>query len=234
MLERGELQVSELERQREYAQLARDVVQVLVDKCVNPDTGVPYTAGVLERALRACHVALDPKRSAKQQALDALPKLAASFPIARARMRFRVAAPAAAEAALRAQLAEHGALVEAEDTQGGLLTGARLRLRMLPPQPPRLTQRCAAHGARSDVHGGAEQLPRAGCVCARASVRRRRAAGGCVARRVGRHSSRGRRGRAGRRGGATATRGGAGGSAGGSDAWVRAPAEHACPASRCC
>jgi ribosome maturation protein SDO1 len=126
VLERGELQVSDMERKSEYDTLFRDVVQVLVDKCVNPATGRPYTAGVLERALRGCHVALDPKRSAKQQALDALPRLAKEFPITRARMRFRVAAPAAAADALRAALAEQGAQVEGEETRGGVLTGARL------------------------------------------------------------------------------------------------------------
>jgi ribosome maturation protein SDO1 len=129
VLERGELQVSDMERKSEFETLFRDVVQVLVDKCVNPATGRPYTAGVLERALRDCHLALDPKRSAKQQALDALPKLAKEFPITRARMRFRVAAPVAAADALRAALAEQGAQVEGEETRNGVLTGAHTLLR---------------------------------------------------------------------------------------------------------
>ena len=124
MLERGELQVSDLERRSSAETLARDVVQVLVDKCVNPATGRPYTHGVLERALRTAHVALDPKRSAKQQALEALPKLQAQFPIERARMRFRLAAPVSAEVALRAALEEQSASLEGEETRGGMLVGA--------------------------------------------------------------------------------------------------------------
>ena len=91
--------------------------QVLVEKCVNPETRRPYTygahppaappvaqgsapdgwshpsfwvAGVLERALRATHFNVDVKRSAKQQALELLPRLQASFPIERAAMRFRL------------------------------------------------------------------------------------------------------------------------------------------------
>ena len=124
ILERGELQVSDLERRSSAETLARDVVQVLVDKCVNPATGRPYTAGVLERALKTAHVALDPKRSAKQQALEALPRLQAQFPIERARMRFRIAAPAAAADALRAALAEQSALVESEDTRNETFVGA--------------------------------------------------------------------------------------------------------------
>jgi hypothetical protein len=111
--------VSDLERRSGAETLARDVVQALVDKCVDPTTGRPYTAGVLERALRAAHVALDPKRSAKQQALEALPLLQAQFPIVRARMRFRLQAPTAAAAALQAAMDGAGATVEAEETRGG-------------------------------------------------------------------------------------------------------------------
>ena len=124
ILERGELQVSDMERKSEYETLYRDVVQVLVDKCVNPATGRPYTAGVLERALRACHVALDPKRTAKQQALDALPRLAQEFPIQRARMRFRLSVPEAAADALRAQLAGQSATLEGEELRTGMVAGA--------------------------------------------------------------------------------------------------------------
>lgn len=52
----------------------------------------PHSAGVLERAVRALHFNVDPKRSAKQQALELLPKLSEQFPIARAAMRFKVQA----------------------------------------------------------------------------------------------------------------------------------------------
>jgi hypothetical protein len=45
--------------------------QVLVEKTVNPDTGRPYTHTMLERALRELHFNPDPKKSAKQQALEA-------------------------------------------------------------------------------------------------------------------------------------------------------------------
>ena len=142
ILEKGELQVSDKERHAEYETLYRaralqrsgvrhepssdplpwscsqDVVQVLVDKCVNPHTGRPYTSGVLDRALRATHFSVDPTRSAKQQALDALPRLAASFPIARARMRFRLLLPAPCEAALLVLLAGQEHSVESREPCG--------------------------------------------------------------------------------------------------------------------
>ena len=64
------VQVSEKERKLQYDTLFKDVVSILVDKCVNPETNRPYTNTMLERALRDAHFAVDPKHSAKQQALE--------------------------------------------------------------------------------------------------------------------------------------------------------------------
>lgn len=63
-------QVSEKERKVQYDALFKDVASVLVEKCVNPETNRPYTNTMLERALKDAHFAVDPKRSAKQQALE--------------------------------------------------------------------------------------------------------------------------------------------------------------------
>jgi ribosome maturation protein SDO1 len=50
--------------------LFKDVASVLVDKTINPVTQRPYTLTLLERALRDVHFNVDPKKSAKQQALE--------------------------------------------------------------------------------------------------------------------------------------------------------------------
>ena len=70
ILAEGELQVSDKERKVELDTLFRDVASVLSDKCINPDTRRPYTISMLERALRDVHFSVDPKRSAKAQALE--------------------------------------------------------------------------------------------------------------------------------------------------------------------
>jgi ribosome maturation protein SDO1 len=62
--------VSDKERKVHYDALFKDVASVLVQKCVNPETNRPYTGTMLERALRDAHFAVDPKRTAKQQALE--------------------------------------------------------------------------------------------------------------------------------------------------------------------
>ena len=62
--------VSDKERRAELDNLFKDVAQVLAEKTVNPDTARPYPHTVLERALRDLHFNPDPKKSAKQQALE--------------------------------------------------------------------------------------------------------------------------------------------------------------------
>ena len=104
--------------------IPQDVVQVLVDKCVHPDTGRPYTSGVLDRALRTVHFAVDPTRSAKQQAFDALPRLQCDFPIVRARMRFRISVRREHAPLLRALLQQQPHTLEAEEEGESTLTGA--------------------------------------------------------------------------------------------------------------
>ena len=93
ILETGEVQVSDKERKNTFDNIFRDAVNVLVDKCVNPETNRPYPPGMIERALREVHFQVDPTKSAKQQALAALPRLQKVFPIKRAAMRFRFTVP---------------------------------------------------------------------------------------------------------------------------------------------
>jgi len=112
ILQKGELQVSEGERKVELDALFRDVVSVLVEKCVNSQTGRPYTHTLLERALRDIHFAVDPTRPAKVQALQAVDRLREEMPIERARMRLQLDVPEACEGEARDLLSSVGAQTE--------------------------------------------------------------------------------------------------------------------------
>ncbi|KAG2493699.1 hypothetical protein HYH03_008213 [Edaphochlamys debaryana] len=119
ILSKGDLQVSDKERKAEYEHLFKDVAGVLVEKCVNPDTNRPYTLSMLERALRDIHFNLDPKKSAKQQAFEALPLLREQFPIERARMRLRLSVPAEAAQELEQLLGREAGAVQSLDVGAG-------------------------------------------------------------------------------------------------------------------
>uniref|UniRef100_A0A7S3VGJ4 SBDS family rRNA metabolism protein n=1 Tax=Dunaliella tertiolecta TaxID=3047 RepID=A0A7S3VGJ4_DUNTE len=116
ILARGELQVSEEERKMQYEHLFKDVASVLVDKCVNPESGRPYTLALIERALRDVHFNVDPKHSAKQQALEVLPLLQKHFPIQRARMRLKLSVPVAQHQEMVDKLKSYDAVIESSDT----------------------------------------------------------------------------------------------------------------------
>ena len=53
------------ERKVEQEQVFKDVAQIIADKCVNPEDHVPYTVGMIERALRGMHFNVDLTKSAK-------------------------------------------------------------------------------------------------------------------------------------------------------------------------
>uniref|UniRef100_A0A8R1EA89 Ribosome maturation protein SBDS n=1 Tax=Caenorhabditis japonica TaxID=281687 RepID=A0A8R1EA89_CAEJA len=93
ILEKGDLQVSEKERQVASDQSLKEVSQLIASMVVNPDTKRPIPPSVIDKALHEMHFSLKPNRSSKQQALDAIPKLRETIKIERAKMKIRVAIP---------------------------------------------------------------------------------------------------------------------------------------------
>lgn len=66
--------MSEKERRALIDSTFKDVASTVAAKCINPQTNRPFPVGVIEKALKDIHFNVDPKRSAKQQALDVRPK----------------------------------------------------------------------------------------------------------------------------------------------------------------
>ena len=149
ILAKGELQVSEKERKVETESALRDAVTTLVEKCVNPATKRPYPPGMIESALKDIHFSIDTKRSAKQQALEALPRLQEIFPIKRAEMRFAVAAPLDKDTLIvcnpgQSAMIENPLFVQRNDKELGYqpgAIGARLTPTELLFRPSRLSAR---------------------------------------------------------------------------------------------
>jgi ribosome maturation protein SDO1 len=86
ILEQGELQVSDKERQSQHESLFKDIAntvasmkteiyllnwalieQIFADKCVNPETKRPYPVTFIEKAMKDVHFSVKPNRNAKQQ-----------------------------------------------------------------------------------------------------------------------------------------------------------------------
>lgn len=90
ILDKGELQVSDKERQSTSESSIKEIANLITNMCVNPETQKPYSIAVIEKALHENHFSLKPNKSAKQQALEMIPKLRENMTIDRAKMRIRV------------------------------------------------------------------------------------------------------------------------------------------------
>lgn len=67
ILAKGELQVSDKERQAQLETMFRDIATIVAEKCVNPETKRPYTVSLIERAMKDIHYSVKASKSTKQQ-----------------------------------------------------------------------------------------------------------------------------------------------------------------------
>jgi ribosome maturation protein SDO1 len=68
-LEKGELQVSEKEREQQNERILKDIATLVAEKCVDPTTQRPFTVSSIERAIKGLHYSIHPTRAAKQQVI---------------------------------------------------------------------------------------------------------------------------------------------------------------------
>lgn len=91
ILRKGELQVSERERQYQSDNLFNEIAGIVTAKCVDPETNRPFSLGVIERAMKeTIHYAVVPSKNAKTQAQTVIKLLSEHMSISRAQMRVRI------------------------------------------------------------------------------------------------------------------------------------------------
>jgi len=117
ILAKGELQVTQKEREAQLESTFRDIATIVADKCVNPDTRRPYPVTMIEKAMKDLHFSVKMNKNSKQQALDAIKQLTDSdgLKIQRAFMRLRVVAPGREGKKVREKVKKLATKVE-EDT----------------------------------------------------------------------------------------------------------------------
>jgi len=97
ILEKGELQVSDQERAAQHDIMVRDIAAIVSDKAVNPETNRPYTAPIIQDAMKQIHYSVVLNKSAKKQALEVMSRLRKVMPIARVNMLVSVIGPSERE-----------------------------------------------------------------------------------------------------------------------------------------
>lgn len=122
ILAKGELQVSDKERNQQLESMFRDIATIVAEKCVNPETKRPYTVGMIERAMKDIHYSVKPNRGTKQQALEVIRKLreTETMAIDRAQMRLRIVLPGKEAKKVKSKLIQLIATVEEENFSDGL------------------------------------------------------------------------------------------------------------------
>lgn len=90
ILAKGELQISEKERQAELSAMFKEIATTVADKCVNKESKRPYPVSMIEKAMKDIHFSVKMNKNSKQQSLEVINLLKESLPIERARMRLKI------------------------------------------------------------------------------------------------------------------------------------------------
>lgn len=90
ILSKGELQVSDKERQNKLEAQFREVATTVAVKCINPEINKPYPVTMIEKAMKDVNFSVKPNQNAKQQALQVIRLLQQKMPIQRAQMKVKI------------------------------------------------------------------------------------------------------------------------------------------------
>ncbi|XP_055373319.1 ribosome maturation protein SBDS [Condylostylus longicornis] len=93
ILAKGELQISEKERQTMLDSTFNSVATNIASLCINPDTKHPYSVSMIEKFLKDAHFSVKFNKNAKQQTLEAIKLLKQNIPLERSKMKLKVTYP---------------------------------------------------------------------------------------------------------------------------------------------
>lgn len=123
ILEKGELQVSDRERQMALDTMFKDIATAVASLSVNPETKRPYPVTMIESAMKEqMHFSVKPNRNSKQQALEVISQLKELMPIERAQMRLKILIQRKEARKLRDKVVKMVSKIESEDWDNGALT----------------------------------------------------------------------------------------------------------------
>ena len=120
ILQKGEVQVGEKEREHDLSSVRREIATLVAEKCVDPSTQRPYPVGVIDKAMTEAGFSVKQGKSAKAQVSECIKLLQthSQLPIQRARMRVKVTVPKADAESVRAKVLESAESVEKTEEGG--------------------------------------------------------------------------------------------------------------------
>ncbi|KAF8167873.1 SBDS protein C-terminal domain-containing protein [Crassisporium funariophilum] len=118
ILNKGEVQVGEKERDHDLTSLRKEIATLVAEKCVDPSNQRPYPVGMIEKAMAEAGFSVKQNKNAKSQVSECIKQLQtdSNLPIQRARMRIKVSLPVADATRLREKVLEGAEKVEHDET----------------------------------------------------------------------------------------------------------------------
>ncbi|KAF8203739.1 SBDS protein C-terminal domain-containing protein [Pholiota molesta] len=118
ILNKGEVQVGEKERDHDLVSLRKEIATLVAEKCVDPATQRPYPVGMIEKAMAEAGYSVKQNKNAKSQVSECIKLLQSdsNLPIQRARMRIKVSLPVADADKLREKILESAEKIEQDET----------------------------------------------------------------------------------------------------------------------
>lgn len=126
ILEKGTLQVSDLERSQQYENTLREVATWVANNCVHPISQRPYTVPQIRHAMKQAEFAVHPTKSVKRQYLDCVKLLQQKdiLPIQRAKMKLSLTYPVELTSSVQETLKELEVTpVETTESDGQVCVG---------------------------------------------------------------------------------------------------------------
>ncbi len=92
ILNKGEIQLGEKERQINIENLNKEILSIISAKCINPKSKKRYPPTIIQKVLNEINFNIAPNKPAKGQALEVIKLLVAKqiIPIARAKMKVKI------------------------------------------------------------------------------------------------------------------------------------------------
>lgn len=90
ILDKGDLQITDKEREVQILNMAGDVANIINEKCVHPVTSRHFTLESIKAAIKDIHYPIKLDQPAKKQALECIKLLQKKYKIVRASMKIRL------------------------------------------------------------------------------------------------------------------------------------------------
>lgn len=99
ILNKGEFQQSDKEREGQFENLRLDIANIIVKMTENTKDGNQFPVSMILKAMEECHCKINPQKTAKPQAIGFINELKKVLPIERTKMRLRITCGQGAEQA---------------------------------------------------------------------------------------------------------------------------------------